>query len=150
MGNVMNTAESDWVMLNKETGQEIECDVFLKTRSHQHRESTCISTLSALCAYIECSGASSAKVLSHILSEKDAANIIYQTYEEIAESSGVGISSVTRTFKKLMENGFLRKQRNGYYVLNPDVARFGSKSKEFAIIANWKSCNNKKPRTKKL
>jgi AraC-like DNA-binding protein len=134
----MDTTGSEWVMLNKETGQEIECDVFLKTRSHHHWERTCVNTLAA---FIECGGSASSDIIAYILRNKDSTNRLIGSYDKVAAETGAGKSSVMRVFKAMMKKNLMRKEQNGVYIIHGDVARYGSKARGAAIAAIWDAAN---------
>lgn len=132
--------DSRYIILDQETGKTIECDVFLSTRSRLEWERVCTDVLAA---FIECGGHSSTEIISYIIRNRCADNRLVDTYDSISENTKTSKSSVKRVMGRMMAKGLLKKIRNGVYMVDGSVIRYGSKSAGAAIAAIWEGESGK-------
>ena len=95
--------------------------------------------LSELASMIECTGRSSERVLGWMLKNKNNKNEVHGTQRGIANELSISPATVTRVFKALENNDFLRIERSGLYHLNPDVMHYGGLGNKLAIVKVWRS-----------
>lgn len=48
-------------------------------------------------------------------------NLLYYSFREISDKSGISYATVAQTMKELHEEDFLRRESSGIYIVNPDV-----------------------------
>ncbi len=86
------------------------------------------------------------KVIEFILSNiRREDNTISMTHREVAKKTGVSLKSVTDTFKILQETNFLKRVRNGLYMINPDILVRGKTKKRINLLIQYNTdieCNN--------
>ena len=68
--------------------------------------------------YLKLADSKSLEVLFWLLHNRDKANRIYTTLDQVAEKCGVTKVTVNRVFQKLYSKGFLTKVKNGQYELH--------------------------------
>ena len=61
------------------------------------------------------------KIAYHLLECTDRENRIIKSYNELAKECDVSYQTVAVTMKALLDAKFLVRQRNGVYIINPDV-----------------------------
>ena len=86
--------------------------------------------LSSMIYSLEPISSKKTKVAYFILENMTKDNILSMTQDEIAKFSGVSARTVTDTIKILTGSNFIIKERNGRYVLNPDMCFKGYYNKD--------------------
>lgn len=74
------------------------------------------------------------KVVAHLIRKKDTMNMIAATMREIAESTGVSLTTVNKVLKIMQQKDFIRKLRGGKWILSPRVICGGKQSIGMATI----------------
>ena len=123
----------EWVAVHRVTGEEVDLDI-LQIRDGGNFNKVYVRALAEM---IECTGDGAVTVLSYLLKNKDSKNRISGTQRIIAEESGAGVATVSRTFKALEAAGFLTMPHSGLYVLNPSVLHYGGIGNKVAIMRIW-------------
>ena len=123
----------DWVAVNRRTGEEIEIDV-LATREGGNFNKVFISELAGM---IGCTGTGGERVLSWVLKNKNNKNEVYGTQREIAEKLDISKTTVSKVFKALDKNDYIRIKRSGTYIVNPAVIHYGGLGNKVAILKVW-------------
>lgn len=77
------------------------------------------------------------KVLSFILENLNADNMLIMTQRKMADQSGVGYQAVAQTLKALQESNFLVKVQSGTYQVNPDVIFKGGKGQRMSVLLQY-------------
>ena len=131
------TGESQWVLLNTETGEETPLD---RVDTEPRRWDKAWGH--ALASMLDAGGEDRARVIATILRRKDQMNYIHMTVGEIAEKAKVSTKTVTRTLKALEDKRFIKRIRNGKLMLSPDVINRGSNSLGMAVVTIWKQEHN--------
>lgn len=72
-------------------------------------------------------------------------NIYTGTYEEIGESTELSSATVIRAMAKLQSVDFIRKYRNGRWMINPEVAIKCSFDKFDALLSKYTSLKKENP-----
>jgi len=126
--------EARYAILDRKTGDIIDCDIFLEARTLASWEKV---QTEALAAFIECGGSASTSVIAYMVRNREPGNLLVDTYSTIASKTGASVSSVRRVMSAMNAKGLLRKLRNGVYIINGDVIRYGSRSAGAAIAAVW-------------
>lgn len=74
-----------------------------------------------------------------ILNNVNRDNEFIMTYRVIAEKTGISTKTITETMKTLQESNFIKKIRNGYYRLNPDIMFKGGKEDRLEVLIRYKN-----------
>ena len=61
-------------------------------------------------------------------------NTLIATKEQIAKGSGTSLRTVFNVLSKLQEVGFMKRQANGVYIINPNYVLKGNENKRRIII----------------
>ncbi len=78
-------------------------------------------------------------VMNWLLENRDVkTNRIFATQEIIKNELSVSAQTVTDTFNALQSANALRKERNGVYLLNPDVVWVGGNENRMDILLTYK------------
>lgn len=77
------------------------------------------------------------RVAMFILNNVNKENEFIMTYRVIAEKTGISLQTITETMKALQESNFLKKIRNGYYRLNPDIIFKGGKEDRLEVLIRY-------------
>ena len=125
----------DWVAVNRVTGEEVEIDM-LAVRDGGEFNKVFVGELAGM---IGCTGTGGESVLAWILKTKNNKNEIHGTQREIGELLGVSKTTVSKVFKALESNDYLRIKRSGCYVINPSVIHYGGIGNKIAILKIWDS-----------
>jgi len=121
-------------LTNKKTGEIIDLNIlFVKDGGSFNKV-----FLSELAGMIGCTGDGSHNVLEWIFKVKNNKNEIFGTQREIAESVGVSLFTVSKVFKALSSNDYLKLKRSGAYILNPKVMHYGGAGNNMAILKVWR------------
>lgn len=86
---------------------------------------------------LEAVGNQKIKVMNTLLQLKDNRNYIHYTQDEIATEAKVGKNTVSDTISILEESNFLKKIRNGKYLINPDVIFKGKNKNRMSILLEY-------------
>ncbi|WP_052725927.1 replication/maintenance protein RepL [Bacillus thermotolerans] len=78
------------------------------------------------------------RVAMFIMNNVNSDNEFIMTYRIIAEKTGISLQTVSETMKALQESDFIKKIRNGYYRINPDVMFKGGKNKRMEILIRYR------------
>lgn len=77
------------------------------------------------------------RVAMFILNNVNRDNEFIMTYRIISEKTGISTKTITETMKALQESNFIKKIRNGYYRLNPDVIFKGGKEERLEVLIRY-------------
>ena len=81
-------------------------------------------------------------VLSYFLDHMDTQNRVISALDEIAKGAEVSKSTAHSTIKILLSEGFMVRERNGRYLINPDITVFGTAEKHANILIRYRSVEN--------
>ena len=81
-------------------------------------------------------------VLSYFLDQMDTLNRVVATLDEIAIGAGVSKRTAQETIKILLTEGFMQRERNGRYLINPDITVFGTAEKHANILIRYRAVEN--------
>lgn len=126
--------ENLYCVVDKSTGEEVDIAIFIKRASASGWERAYTKVLAD---YVGLSGNAVGKILAYLLRNKDHANMIYGTFQELADKNGVGRNTVSKVFKTLHEYSFIKRIRSGAYMLSPKMVRFGSNTKGAMLLRLW-------------
>ena len=121
-------------LIDRITGEEVPVDFFIKEVNRNGWEKAYAETIAE---YFNIAGNQSTDVLAYFLTAKDKNNRLITTRKEVAEVTGVSYWTVSRVFKLTLEAGFLRKKRNGYYMINPSVMKYGDAGRGILVLKMW-------------
>lgn len=125
-------------LLNRTTGEVIECDVVeFEDRDANFEKIWLGHVLSA----IEEIGTAKIKVLSYLMKHKSPAdNTVIATQESIAEKCGVSRQTVHATLRALEKHEIISKHKDvkGVYMLNPNVIFKGTRGKRMNILLTYR------------
>jgi len=79
------------------------------------------------------------RVAMFILNNVNRDNEFIMTYRVIAEKTGISTKTITETMKALQESDFIKKIRNGYYRLNPDILFKGGKENRLEVLIRYRN-----------
>ena len=125
---------TDYVIVNKFTGEELPFDVFVQKADGKYWEKAYAPILAE---YLCCVGTSANKVLAYVVKNKDTNNMLIGSVAVIAKGAEVSSKTVTTVFKALRKAGMLKLRQNGVYMLSPNLLRQGSKTKGAVLIRTW-------------
>lgn len=125
----------DWMVVNKATGETLELDMFVTKDGGSFDK----IYLKEFAKAIECTGDGSIKLLAYMLKNKNYKNEVLGTQKMIANESGVGSATVSRTFKALIKHGFLKMKYSGMYIINPSMIHYGQQGNKIAILKVWEN-----------
>lgn len=77
------------------------------------------------------------KVALFIMNNINSDNEFIMTHRIIAEKTGISTKTVTETMKALQESNLIKKIRNGYYRINPDIIFKGGKNDRLDILIRY-------------
>jgi predicted transcriptional regulator len=122
--------------INNETGEIIETLVIEKNIEQDFNFYKV--WLNDLLNVLEVVGNKKLKVIKWILNNIDPkTNRIVTTHEEIAKELGITRVVVSQTFKQLIDNNFIKKIRNGLYMVNPDIIIKGNSGKRQNLLIRY-------------
>lgn len=78
------------------------------------------------------------RVAMFILNNINTDNEFIMTYRIISEKTGISTKTITETMKALQESNFIKKIRNGYYRLNPDILFKGGKENRLEVLIRYR------------
>jgi len=93
--------------------------------------------INVLASFIEVGGEANNKVLAYLIRERNNENMILGTFKSIAAGAKVSEGTVSKLFKILQKKEFLKKIRNGLYMVNPKMLRYGSHNAGVAMMILW-------------
>ncbi len=123
-----------YMVIDRVTGEEVPVQIFIKDASAGYWEKAYAKTLAE---YIGITGSSYNKVLAYLIKEKTASNIINGTVRSISTELGIAPASTAKLFKILQDREFLKKVRNGCYMLSPALLRHGSNTRGAMMLRLW-------------
>jgi biotin operon repressor len=121
-------------IVNKITGEVMPISLFVEVAKADSWQKAFAKTLGE---YIGITGGASNKILAYIIAKKDNKNMIHGTMEEIANNIGVSKAAVNKVFQTLQSHDYLKKVRNGSYMLSPKVMRTGRHMMGAALLRIW-------------
>jgi ribosomal protein S25 len=123
-----------YMVIDRITGEEVPIQIFIEQANCEYWEKAYAKTLAE---YIGIVGVGSSNVLAFIIKNKQKNNLLVSTFEEIAKKSNVARSTVDRIFKELKKRGFIKKVRNGCYMVSPKLLVHGSKTHGAMLLRIW-------------
>jgi len=129
---------ASYMLIDKLTGEEIPLEILIKEVEKKNWEKVYAGVLAE---YIEAPGDSSCLVLAYLIKERNRDNVVLGTHRSLAKDIGVGHATVTRILKVLQKKGFIKKIRNGQYMVSPKMIRYGSYNAGVALITLWENSN---------
>jgi len=133
----MSDARTDfdrYVVMERDTGNIVNVDVFLETVPSKYWEKAYAKVLAE---YVGTAGNASANILAWVLKSKDANNLVHGSFSEIAELCGTTKPTVSGLFQKLYKKELLKKVRNGCYMVSPNILRHGSNTRGAMVLRLW-------------
>lgn len=127
---------NDCQFVNKKTGKAIPQSLTRRLDDVFNADKNTVN-LKELSRMIHCLGDGKATVLAWLIANKQNDNKVVGTQREIAKESGVSLAVVSRVFKLLTVNGFLRRKHCGYYIINPDAIYFSHAKDKLTIASEW-------------
>ncbi len=121
-----------YMIINKVTGEEVPIQTFIKEAGIGEK-----AHVKTLAEYIGITGTSYNKVLAYLIKEKTASNIINGTVRSISAELGIAPASTAKLFKIMQDREFLKKVRNGCYMLSPALLRHGSSTRGAMMLRLW-------------
>ena len=121
--------------INENTGEVIETTEIVKFVEQDFNFHKV--WLTDLMRIIELTGNKALKVLNYILGQMDNANRIILTYREIAQETKVSLFTVVKTLKILKDADFIRKEKNGVYMVNPNILAKGTHSRRLNLLVRY-------------
>ena len=123
-------------LLDQETGELINADVVVKNVEQDYNFFKV--WLMDLLGILNIVGNKKIKVIDFLLQNlRREDNTISVTYREVAEKTGISLGVVTETFKILQETNFLKKVKNGLYMVNPDILVKGRTGKRVNLLIQY-------------
>ena len=83
------------------------------------------------------------KIAYYLLDCADRENRIIKSYDELAKECEVSYQTVAITMKSLVDAGFLVRQRNGVYVINPNVVFKGGYNDRMNVLYKFSNIKTK-------
>ena len=124
---------NDWVAVNKQTGEEIGINLLATRDGGDFNKVFC----KEFAAMIRCTGSGAETVLAWIIESKNNKNEVYGTQRVIAKNLNVSPTTVSKVFKALMSQDFLRLRHSGCYILSMDAIHYGNMGNKMAILKVW-------------
>lgn len=122
--------EEELILVNKNTGQEYNLDIMYDPKTG-HWEKVFANNLANM---LNMMGDEKTRVIAHLIKKKDYLNIVNATMREIADDVKVSTKTVNRVMKKLQQENFIHKVRNGRWRFSPHIIRHGKSSIGAAVI----------------
>lgn len=66
-------------------------------------------------------------------------NVFLGTYKKIAEEVGCSQATIAKIFRKLQDNGFVKKMQNGAWIVNPNILMKGNDQKRQILLSYYES-----------
>jgi len=126
--------------INKETGEIEQVGRFVLEDKDFNFEKIWISHL---LQSMEALGSKKLKVAMFLLSVKDDDNYVNLTYQEMMDYTKISRQTITDTIKILIQENFMKKIRNGKYLINPDIMFKGGKNKRMNIMLTYQTSDEK-------
>lgn len=123
-----------YMVIDKITGEEIDVAVFVEKASKNGWQKAYAKTLAS---YINIAGDKASAVLSYLIQEKDASNLVHGTQAEIANNAGASIAVTKRVMKKLIDKEMIKIVRSGCYMLTPKMIRIGNNYQGAMLLRLW-------------
>ncbi len=121
--------------INQMTGEILEMDVIEIDEKDANFEKL---WLGHIIESLDLVGNQKMKVLTYLLKQKNADNLIVKTQRQMAEETGISYQTVSLTIKGLLESNFLVKANMGAYRINPDVIYKGGRQGRFNVLLKYR------------
>jgi predicted transcriptional regulator len=82
-------------------------------------------------------GSSKARVIGHLLKNRDSNNRVHGSFDEIAEAAETGRATVARTMKALQKSDLVERERDGVYLVNPNWIWEGGHKHRLAVLIEF-------------
>ena len=125
---------STYTVIDNISGEEVDVTIFIDKAKASGWEKAYAGVLAE---YIGIAGNSSAKVLGHLIKERDGRNIVIGTIRKTAEQLSISDNTVGNVFSLLMRKDFMKKIANGVYMLTPKMIRYGSTPRGAMLLRVW-------------
>jgi len=126
--------DSTYAVIDLVTGEKVPISLMVKEIEKNYWEKAFIGVLAN---FIEVGGEANNKVLAYLIRHKNSENLVMGTYKSIAKDSDVSETTVSKLFKILQKKEFIKKIRNGLYMINPKMLRYGSYNAGVATMILW-------------
>jgi len=127
--------------LDQETGEIVTAEVIIKNIEQDNNFFKV--WLMDMLGILSIVGNKKIQVIDFILQNiRREDNTISLTYREVAKKTGISLGIVTETFKILQETNFLKKIRNGLYMINPDILVKGRTGKRVNLLIQYNLNNS--------
>ena len=123
-----------YAVIDRITGEEVPVDIFIREAGKNGWEKAYAEVLAE---YYNIAGSQAADVLSYFLISKDSNNRLITTRREVVEATGASYKTVSKVFKCTLDAGFIRKKRNGYYMVNPNLMKYGGEGRGVLMLRMW-------------
>ena len=74
------------------------------------------------------------KVALFIIENLNRDNMLLMTYQKICSKTGISYKTVADTIDMLIDAGFLKRESNGLYIVNPDIYFKGTRSNRLNVL----------------
>jgi len=128
--------QENWGLINLDTGEVTEIDRVDTTPGRW--EKVWSKTLANM---LDTCGDSQTRVVATLIRNRDTANFVNLTTEELSAKAKVSRKTVTRTLKALEDKNFIHRVRNGKLMFSPHVLRRGDTSMGMAVVTMWEQEN---------
>jgi hypothetical protein len=123
-------------LLDQETGELVDAEVIIKNIEQDHNFFKV--WLMDMLGILNIVGNKKIQVIDYLLRNlRREDNTISLTYREVAKKTGVSLGIVVETFKILQETNFLKKVKNGLYMVNPDILVKGRTGKRVNLLIQY-------------
>jgi len=113
---------SDYQIVHKDTGEVDELDLYLTKGGAKGWNQTYPQEFARLLSFI---GGQQAQLLSWMILNRNGDNLVLESVASISEKAGISKSTSARTLKALQSRDFLRKVKNGMYMVDPRLVSWG-------------------------
>lgn len=124
--------QEDWALFNRNTGEIIPIDKIDGTPGRW--EKVWSKTLANM---LDHCGDEKTRVIATLIRNRDTANFVNMTLDELSAKAKVSRKTVTRTLKALEDKNFIHRIRNGKLMFSPHVLRRGDTSMGMAVVTMW-------------
>ena len=139
----MNTKDIDTKhlkLLNTETGEQFDLDIFAEKVSKRGWQRAYAENVADYFRIAK--GDTSVRILAYLLEVKDGKNQIVASQREISRELNVSLDAVSRVIKALMKRGLIELKKQGVYMLDPQIMRYGSKTAGVITMKLWGDLKN--------
>lgn len=132
--------DRDVRLIDMETGETFDVDILVSSKQPDRWDRVYPKQLARM---LDMMGDERIKVISFLIRRKDHLNTIVATMREISDKTGVSLKTVSRVMKKMQEEDYIHKVRNGKWRFSPRIICNGDHRLAMATINYYDELDGK-------